>query len=393
MHNGQAPEFIETIVVGGGQAGLASGYQLSRQQLPFVILDASARIGDAWRNRWDSLRLFSPAGFDGLAGLPFPGRSDAFPTKDAMADYLAGYAAHFNLPVRSGVRVDRLWRAGDRFRLSAGRQQFEADNVIVAMANYQQPRTPAFASRLAPHIRQLHSSQYRNPGQLHEGDVLVVGAGNSGAEIAVEVVGSHRTWLSGREPGAVPFRLDSRPARLLLTRLILGGLFHHVLTVDTPIGRRARATGLNRATPLIRVKAGELRAAGVGRLGRTVGVRNGLPLLDDGRTLEVANVIWCTGYEPGFAWIDLPVFGDHEPLHERGVVPSQPGLYFVGLHFEYALSSSMIQGVSRDAQRVVRTIASLRAAGQRHGRDVRQHGGEGVHFEGAEQRVGTQARV
>jgi putative flavoprotein involved in K+ transport len=143
--------------------------------------------------------------------------------------------------------------------------------------------------------------------------------------------------------------------------MMLGGVFHHVLTVDTPIGRRARANGLDRTTPLIRVKPSDLSASGVQSLPRTVGARDGLPLLEDGRTLQVNNVIWCTGYQPGFAWIDLPVFGEHEPLHERGIVPSQPGLYFVGLHFEYALSSSMVQGVSRDAARVVRAIARARA--------------------------------
>src|SRR5437899_1594152 len=144
------PEHIETIVIGGGQAGLAAGYQLSRQDLPFTILDAHPRVGDAWRNRWDSLRLFSPATFDGLAGMPYPSKGHSFPTKDQMADYLQGYAERFELPVRSGVKVDRLWREGDRFRLTAGSRCFEADNVIVAMANYQQPRTPEFADQLAP---------------------------------------------------------------------------------------------------------------------------------------------------------------------------------------------------------------------------------------------------
>src|SRR5215471_10443256 len=126
----------------------------------------------------------------------------------------------------------------------------------------------------------MHSSQYRNPSQLQEGDALVVGAGNSGAEIAVELVGSRRTWLSGRESGAVPFRMDSPAGRAFLARLILRGLFHRVMTVDTPMGRRARADWFNHATPLIRVKPSDLAAAGVERVPRTVGVRDGLPLLE-----------------------------------------------------------------------------------------------------------------
>jgi putative flavoprotein involved in K+ transport len=354
------PEHIETIVIGGGQAGLAAGYQLSRLGLPFAILDANPRVGDAWRNRWDSLRLFSPAAFDGLAGMPYPSSGHSFPTKDEMADYLARYAERFELPVRSGVKVDRLWREGDRFRLSAGSRPFEADNVIVAMANYQQPRTPAFADQLAPDITQLHSSQYRNPTQLQDGDALVVGAGNSGAEIAIELVRSRRTLLSGRFPGAVPFRMDGLAARLFLARMVFS-TFHHVLTLDTPVGRRAHGNGEARTVPLIRVKPRDLIAAGVEHLPRTVGVRAGLPLLEDGQTANVRNVVWCTGYAPSFDWIDLPVFGEHGPQQQRGVVPTQPGLYFVGLHFQYALSSSQVQGVSRDAAYVAQAIATAAA--------------------------------
>ena len=351
------PQHFQTIVIGGGQAGLAVGYHLRKQQLPFVILDASNRVGDAWRSRWDSLRLFSPSTFNGLAGMPFPAPKHSFITKDAMADYLERYTAEFQLPVRSGVRVQRLWRDGDQFRLTAGDQEFEADNVVVAMSDYQQPRTPEFATELSREITQLHSGDYRNPGQLRPGDVLIVGVGNSGAEIAVEVSRTHRTLLSGSITGAIPFRMDGVAARLILARLVFRGLFHRLLTLDTPMGRKAHATAFKHRTPLIRVKPQDLARAGIERVGRTVGVQDGLPLLDDGRTLKVSNVIWCTGFHAGFAWIDLPIFGEHGPLHERGVVTSQPGLYFVGLHFLYAMSSSMVHGVSRDAERIARTIA------------------------------------
>ena len=357
------PQHFKTIVVGGGQAGLAVGYQLRRQQLPFVILDANQRIGDSWRARWDSLRLFTPARFNGLAGMPFPAPANSFITKDEMANYLEQYAAEFALPVRNGVRVQRLWREGDRFRLSAGDEWFEADNVVVAMSDYQQPRLPTVAGELSSQITQLHSSAYRNPSQLQPGDVLIVGLGNSGAEIAVEVARGHRTLVAGRDPGSVPFRMDGLPARLGLSRLVLRGVFHRLLTLDTPLGRRAHATSYKQATPLIRVRPDDLAQAGVERVGRIVGVHEGLPTLEDGRALNVSNVIWCTGFHAGFSWIDLPIFGEHGPLHERGVVTSQPGLYFVGLHFLYALSSSMVHGVSRDAERIVRAIArSARAA-------------------------------
>ena len=359
MHGVREIERVQTVVIGGGQAGLSVGYHLARRGIPFVILEANERIGDSWRKRWDSLRLFSPARYDGIDGMPFPGPAFSFPKKDEMADYLEAYATRFQLPVRTGVAVDGLTREGDRYVVSAGDLRFEAEHVVVAMANYQRPRVPAFAGELDPGIVQLHSSDYRNLSQLQKGGVLLVGAGNSGAEIALEIArGRHQTWMSGRDTGHVPFRVDGVAARLLLTRLVLRVLFHHVFTVSTPIGRKVRPKVIGIGGPLVRVKPKDLAAAGIERVPRTAGVRNGLPVLEDGRVLDVANVVWCTGFHPGFSWIDLPVFGEHgEPTHERGVVPTEPGLYFVGLHFLYAMSSTMIHGVGRDAERVANAIA------------------------------------
>lgn len=347
-----------TIIIGAGQAGLSTGYYLQQQGCDFVILDANERIGDSWHNRWDSLRLFTPARYNGLPGMPFPAPAHSFPTKDEMGDYLEAYAARFELPVRTGVKVDCLSRQGGRFVLTAGDLRFEAENVVVAMANYQKPRVPPFAGELDPGIVQLHSSEYRNPSQLQDGGVLIVGAGNSGSEIALEVASGHQTWMSGRDTGHLPFRIEGLAARFLFVRLVLRFLFHRVLTVNTPMGRKLRPKVLSQGGPLIRVKPRDLAAAGIERVPRTVGVRDGLPVLEDDRVLDVTNVIWCTGFHPGFSWIDLPVLREEEPMHERGVVASEPGLYFVGLHFLYALSSSMIHGVSRDAEHVVQAIAS-----------------------------------
>jgi putative flavoprotein involved in K+ transport len=353
------PERVQTVVIGGGQAGLSVGYHLARRGLPFVILEANQRIGDSWRSRWDSLRLFTPARYDGIAGLPFPARPHAFPTKDEMADYLEGYAARFKLPVRTGVKVDRLSREGDRYVVASGDLRFEADNVVVAMATYQRPRVPAFAAELDSGVVQLHSTDYRNLSQLRNGGVLIVGAGNSGSEIALEVArAGHPTWMSGRDTGHIPFRIEGVAGRYLLVHLVLRFIFHRILTVDTPIGRKVRPKVVAKGGPLIRVKPNDLAAAGVERVPRTVGLKNGLPVLEDGRVLEVANVIWCTGFHPGFSWIDLPVLKDGEPAHYRGVIGGQPGLYFVGLHFLYAMSSTMIHGVGRDAEHIAETIAS-----------------------------------
>jgi putative flavoprotein involved in K+ transport len=357
---------VNTVVVGGGQAGLSVGYHLSRRKVPFVILDANERVGDQWRRRWDSLRLFTPARFDGLAGMPFPAPPDSFPTKDEMADYLEAYARHFVLPVRSGTRVDRVSRQDDGFLVVAGGRRYEAQNVIVAMGNFQRPRTPAFAGELDPRIVQLHSIDYRSPSQLRPGGVLVAGAGNSGSEIAKELVRGHETWMAGRDTGHIPFRIEGFLGRRVLVRLVLRGVFHRVLTIRTPIGRRVRPKILHGGGPLIRVKPKDLAALGVHRVPRVVGVAGGLPRLEDGRVLDVANVIWCTGFHPGFSWIDLPVFDSWgEPKHVGGIVRDQPGLYFVGLHFLYALSSEMIHGVGRDAARIADLVAARARQGGR----------------------------
>jgi putative flavoprotein involved in K+ transport len=360
-------EHVQTVVIGGGQAGLSTGYYLARRSLPFVILDANERIGDAWRQRWDSLRLFTPACYDGLAGMPFPGPAHAFPTKDQMADYLESYAARFELPVRSGVRVGGVLRDGDRYVIAAGERRIIAEHVVVAMARYQTPRVPAFARELDPSIVQIHSLDYRNPKQLRDGGVLVVGAGNSGADIALEAARSHRTWMSGRSTGHIPFRIEGLAARLFLQRFVLRFVFHRLLTVKTPMGRKARPKVLSQGGPLIRVKPEDLAAAGVERVPRVAGVRDGLPLLEDGSVLEAANVVWCTGFEPGFSWIHLPVFEeDGMPKHEAGAVIGEPGLYFVGLPFIYAFSSAMIHGVARDAERIAHVIEDrTRVAGSR----------------------------
>jgi putative flavoprotein involved in K+ transport len=306
--------------------------------------------------------------------MPYPALAYAFPTKDGMADYLEDYAARFELPVRTGVRVERLSRNNGRYVLAARDLRFEADNVVVAMSNWQKSWVPPFARDLDPSIVQLHSSEYRNPSQLRDGGVLIVGAGNSGAEIGLEVARGHPVWLSGRDTGHIPFKIGGFAYRLFLARLVGRILFHHVLTLRTPIGRKMRPKLLSRGQPLVRVKPKDLVEAGIQRVPRATGVQDGLPLLEDGQALDVANVIWCTGFHPGFSWIDLPIFGAQGPMHERGTAVGEPGLYFVGLTFLFAASSSMIHGVGRDAEYAAKAIRTRqRHLRQNEGASLRQH--------------------
>jgi len=349
-------ERVDTVVIGGGQAGLAVGYHLARQGKQFVILDANERIGDSWRRRWDSLRLFTPARYDALPGWRFPAPAWSFPTKDEMADYLEAYAARFELPVRNGVAVQRLSHDGERFIVAAPGRRFEADQVVVASGANGVPRVPGLAAQLDPGVVQLHAGEYHGPSQLRDGSVLVVGAGNSGAEISVELAGSHPVWLAGPNVGELPVRHGSAPGRFVVR--VLRFLGTHVLTVRTPIGRKVGPHLATGATPLIRLKSKDIAAAGVERVPRVVGVREGQPVLEDERVLEADNVVWCTGFRQDFSWIDLPIFGaDGRPEHDRGVVRSVPGLYFVGLAFQYAVTSDVLPGVGRDAKRVAREVA------------------------------------
>ena len=350
-------EHFETVIIGGGQAGLATGYHLAQRNRSFVILEANDRVGDNWRRHYDSLRLYSPAKFNALPGWAGPLDPWTYPSKDQIADYLEAYAERFELPVITGVEVDRLGRSGESYLVRAGAHRFAADNVVVASGTFQEPIVPQFAAELDPRIRQMHSIEYRNPGQLQPGPVLVVGASHSGADIAVEVAAGHPTVLSGRVNGELPFDIEGRVARVALP--MLWRVANHVLTMRTPVGRKVRAKVRAHGGPLLRVKRVHLREAGVEHTeARVEEIRDGKPVLAGGRVLDVANVIWCTGFGKDVAWIELPVTGDDGwPEQELGVVESAPGLYFVGLPFLFSFASMLVGGVGRDAQRVAEHIA------------------------------------
>lgn len=351
---------IDTLVIGGGQAGLAVGFHLKEAGIPFLIVDGGKRTGDVWRQRWDSLRLFTPNRFNSLPGLEISGPDWGFPTKDQLADYLESYASHFDLPIQHGTRVERLSQQDGRFVAETTAGTYFADNVVIAMSSYQEPNIPELAAGLDDRIFSIHARDYESPAQLAEGAALVVGLGNSGAEIANELVRDRRVYLSGEPGGVQPFRPEKLSGRLLMP--IVGPLIiNRLLSMSTPMGRRFKEKVYDKAAPLMRVKPKDLEAAGVERVGRVVGVTDGLPRLDDGTILEVANVVWCTGYGPGLGWVDLPIFDDDGGVvHRRGVVDAVPGLYFVAIRFQHSALSDTLLAVGREAGLIVEHLAARR---------------------------------
>ena len=338
------PEHIETVIIGAGQAGLATGYHLQRRGRPFVILDAGSRIGDNWRRQWDTLKLYSPAKYDSLPGLPFPAKPWSFPGKDQVGDYLETYAQTFDLPIRLGTRVLSLEADGEGYRVTTDHGIWSCDNVVVATGTFgRTPNLPSVAGQLDPSILQLHSSEYRRPGQLRDGPVLVVGASHSGCDIAFEVAESRPTILAGRDCGQIPPRLDSPVRRVIFA-------WRHVLTRRTPIGRKEMPEVRSHGGPMLRVKRSDLADRGVERVtSRIEDVRDGRPVVD-GVPRDVATVVWATGFRQVFDWIRLPILGeDGWPREMRGVAADAPGLFFCGLCFQYAFSSMVFAGVGRDA--------------------------------------------
>lgn len=344
---------FETIVIGGGQAGLAAGAYLQQEGVEFIILDGQKEVGAAWRKRWDSLKLFTPAEYSSLPGMAFPAPPDHLPTKDEMADYLVAYAEHFDLPVQLETWVERLTRNGRTYRLHTNRGLYVADHVIVATGAYQKQRIPSFAADLDPAIEQIPSTRYRNPGQLPAGDVLVVGAGNSGAEIALDVAHSGRkAWLSGPNTGHMK--------RTILGKDIFWWLWRTLfkIGVDSWLGRRLRAKLLGGGAALLKVSEEDLASAGITRVERTTGARDGQPATAGGRTLNADAIIWATGFDPDFSWVERPVFDeDGFPVHRRGVAEGEPGLYFLGLPFLYRGNSSLAGGVGADARHLAKMVA------------------------------------
>ena len=344
----------DVIVVGGGQAGLAIGYFLARQGRDFTILEAAAEPAAAWRERWDSLKLFTPARYDALPALAFPGDPDRYPVRNEVAEYLTAYARHFELPVQLDSPVRAIRRVGTGYLVELDERSYEADQVVVATGPFQAPFVPAIAAGLDPEVVQMHSTGYRSPGAVPNGPVLVVGGGNTGFQIAEELSASREVHLSiGSRQTPLPQRLLGRD---LFWYLDATGLIRK--TTASRIGRRmeGRDTLIGSTPRAIRRRHGvKLHDRAIDAGGRTVE-------FSDGTKLEVGAVIWATGFRVDHSWVDVPVFDDAARLvHRRGVTGS-PGLYFLGLSWQHTRGSALLGWVKDDAEYIAQQIDAFRPA-------------------------------
>ncbi len=351
-------QHVQTLIVGAGQAGLATGYHLTRRGRKHLIVDGNNRIGDNWRCHYDSLKLYSPARFDGLPGMEFPGDPWHFPGKDEVADFLEQYAVEMELPVRMQTRVDRVVPHDGAFTAHLGSDRVECDNLVVATGTFGRvARVPDVAVSLSPLIRQLHSTEYKNPAQLQPGPTLVVGASHSGCDIAYELAAGRPTILVGPDRGNIPLAWDSTRFKVAMPIIVFA--WKHVLTRRTPMGRKEMQKVRHHGAPTTRIKTHHLLERGVARIEQKVtgASAEGKPVLADGRVLDVTNVIWATGCRPDFSWIQAPISGDDGwPREYRGTVAEVPGLFFCGLSFQYSFSSMVLPGVGRDADYVAGRI-------------------------------------
>jgi len=360
---GPDDELLDVMVVGGSQAGLAMSWHLARQNLRFVVLEAGPEIGHTWSSRWDSLRLFTPAEYDGLPGMPFPGPPDTYPAKDPVARYLKAYAAAFDLPVRLNAGVTALSRTAEGFEARTESGVFRARQVVVATGPFQVPYMPPAAQRLDGSVTQLHSAAYRNPQALPPGPVLVVGGGNSGFQIAEELAATRQVDLSiATKLPRLPQRLAGKDLFWWLTRL--GALR---VTVESRLGRRMSSRDFVIGSSRRRLQAAgvRLRPAVAGAEGRTV-------RFTDGSSLDAGIVIWATGYRPDYSWIGIPgVTRDGQVVHRRGVT-EVPGLYVLGLSWQHTRGSALLGFVHEDAAYLAGRITGRDRAAEATARPLSQ---------------------
>jgi putative flavoprotein involved in K+ transport len=339
----------EVAVIGAGQAGLAIGYFLAQRGRKFVILERSDDVAPAWRDRWDSLTLFTPRRYDSLPGLEFPGQPDGYPNRDEVLAYLQSYAARFDLPIRLATAARRLARDAERFAIETDIGTVTADQVVIATGPFQEPRIPSFANELAAEVVQLHSTEYRSPTELPNGRTLIVGGGNTGYQIADELAASRETHLAvGARQVPLPQRFLGRDLFWWLTKT---GLINK--SVETKVGRRA-----SQKETLVGSRPSKAKRRGVILHGRATDAAGRAVSFEDGSSIEVDAVLWSTGFRGDYGWIDLPLTDASGRIKQERGVTEIPGLYVLGLQWQYTRGSALLGFVKDDAAYIAERIAA-----------------------------------
>jgi len=346
----------DVAVVGAGQAGLAMGYFLRQQPRDFVILERADQIAPQWRARWDSLKLFTSRSYDSLPGLQFPGEPDGYPSRDEVLAYLEGYAKTFDLPVRLGAGVRSLRSDGDGFALQTTTGDVFADQVVVATGPFQEPRVPEFAGLLSDDVVQFHSTRYRNPSDLPTGRTLVVGGGNTGYQIAEELAATREVHLAvGGRQAPLPQRLLGKDLFWWLTK---SGLINK--TVDTKVGKR-----LSERDALVGSNPRKAKRQGIIMRPRVTGASGRAVTFSDGSDIEVDGVVWATGFTSDYSWVLPPITDSGGRVAHRRGVTDIPGLYMLGMLWQYTRGSALLGWVKDDAQFIAQRIAERAGAASR----------------------------
>jgi len=344
---------VEVLVIGAGQAGLAVGYYLQQHGISYHIIGKEKRIGDVWRNRYDSLTLFTPRAYSSLPGLKLAGDPNGYATKDEIADYLQAYADYHTLSVQLDTEVVSLRQTGGQYAVHTNQGDILAHQVIVATGPFQKPFIPEFAQGLSDKVYQIHTAEYINPSQLQDGSVLVVGGGNSGAQIAVELCEDREVYLSvGHRMKFLPLQLGNRSIFWWFDKL---GIYR--ASIETKRGQWVR----RQSDPIFGKELKKLITNSKVKIkAKASSVEHQTFTFADGSHVEVQNVIWATGFHPDYSWVDIPGVLDRNgrPLHERGVSPME-GLYFLGLPWQYRRSSALIGGVGMDAEYLIHRIRGI----------------------------------
>jgi putative flavoprotein involved in K+ transport len=351
---------VDVLVIGAGQAGLAVGYHLRAAGARFEVIERNLRIGESWRQRYDSLSLFTPRSYSHLPGLLLEGDQEGYPTRDEIADYFARYAAHFDIPVRLGTAVVALGRRGGGFlaELDDG-TTIAARAVVVAAGAFQIPTVPRIASELSPAVTQLTPLTYRNPSSVPAGVVLVVGDGATGRQIAMELAASHRVVLAtGKKRSLAPQRLLGRSIFWWLDHL---GLLR--ATGESRLGRRLRARD---TLPRRDLADRYLRLRGVDLVPRLTALGHASATFSDGQRREVGSVVWAAGYRDDTTWLRMTdaVDASGSVLETRGRSPV-PGLFFIGRPWQMTQSSGLVTGVGADARTIVTQVVTSLAVSSR----------------------------